>query len=245
MPYRKNYKRTSGGGKKKASSVSPSVIKAIAKISKTQALKVAETKNAVQASVNNALNHNGGVLHHGMPQLVLTNLLRTQHGAEDNKTSFHNRIGDSIFPIGSKLMFQFRLPADRPNTTIKVWIVKYNPVRGQIEAAPSAMGMNYITTNVMLDSVDNERFTVVKSFTVKSNNSLWEGQISKSLESTIHKTMWIPYPKTQYQYDGDNGRDGKFQNYGIYAAAYDTSTTLRTDTIGYMDVSSNLYFKDP
>lgn len=245
MPFRKNYKKSSGAVKKKTATVSPAMRKAISSISKAQALKVAETKNAVQSTFNATIPHNGGVLSHGLPQLIMGNLLKTQQGQTDNRASLSNRIGDAIFPIGSKLMFQIRLPADRPNTTVKVWVVKYNPVVSHVNGAPSALGMNGITNNLMLDSVDNEQATVLKSFTFKSPVSLWGGSMATSKESTIHRTMWIPHLKTQYQYNGDNSYNGKNYNIGIFAGAYDTSSTLRTDNIAYLDVSALLYFKDP
>lgn len=239
------YYRKRKSVKKSTATVKPSLYKAIAKISKSQALKVAETKNAVVASIGNGINHNGDGVHMGMPKLILPNILHTTQGLGDDKGTSQNRIGDAIFPIGSKLMFQVRLPVDRPNTTIKVWIVKYAPLISNVLGAPNFLTMNAVANNLMLDSVDTEQFTVVKTMIFKATNTFWVGTNGQSKECTIHRSVWLPFPKRQYTYNGDDSSHGKYHNYGIFAGAYDTSTTLRTDTIGYLDVSSLLYFKDP
>jgi len=236
MAIKRTVKSRKGQRKSKSSSFSSKQVSAIRKIAQT----TQETKIAAQSSSGLAVYHNGGVLHPGQPARWFENLLATTQGPTDNKNSIKNRIGDSVAPVGVKLMMQFRQPTDRPNTSFKVWVVKHMG-----DVPPTSLGMNGITSNLMLDSVDTEKCNTVMVKTFKmSGSNYWTGDPGGSKEMTFHRKLWIKLPTSQYTYNGDNSPYGKRFNYSVYCGAYDSSGTLLSDIVGYAHFTSAFYFKD-
>lgn len=222
--------------KTKAKGFSSKQVSQIRKIAQT----TQETKSAVQTSSGLQVYHNGGILHVGSPGKWIDNLMATGIGPTDDKSTFKNRIGDAVAPVGVKLLMQFRQPVDRPNTNFKVWIVKH-----MADVPPTSLGMNPITGNLMLDSVDTEKCNVVMTKVFKaSGTNFWTGDPGNSKEMTFHRKLWMKLPNSQYTYNGDGSTLGKRYNLACYVGAYDTSTSLPTDVIGYCHLSSVFYFKD-
>lgn len=199
-----------------------------------------ETKSATQTSTGLAVYHNGGITHPGKPARFLENLMATTIGPTDDKSSIKNRIGDAVSGYGIKLLMQFRQPVDRPNTNFKIWIVKH-----MADVPPVSLGMNPITGNLMLDSTDTEKCNVVMTKVFKaSGTNYWQGDPGNSKEMVFHRKLWLKLPNSQYTYNADGSPYGKRYNLACYVGAYDTSTSLLTDVVGYCHLSSVFYFKD-
>lgn len=222
-------------GKKQSDYKSKKFVSAVRSI----AMGTQETKQVVNSNQANHF-HNGGVLHTGRPGLMINNLLATQQGIGDTKNTNKNRIGDTILPVGVKIMFQVVQPADRPNVSYKVWIVKHTS-----STSPVSLATNPATNNLMLDSIDTERANpqLIKVFRF-SGASYWTGDPGNSKEVCFHRKLWMKLPKKQYVYNGDNSESGKEYNLSVYVGAYDTAGTLVTDVICSSTITSVLYFKD-
>jgi len=219
---------------KKPVKITPAFRKAV----KAVVYKVAETKQAV-------ITNNSGVnVYHNVSDRLLTNLMAVSQGVNDTLgTSVAlntNRIGDVIQPVSATLYFQFRQPADRPNVSFKIFVLKF----GGGAVPPTSLPTKTITNNLMIDPVDTERCSVVKIKTFKSPDNYWAGTFASSKETNFFKIMHIKFPKTNYYYLGDNSGQGKFWNYAVYSVAYDTQGTLITDNIGSLVFNAVLNFKD-
>ena len=204
----------------------------LVKLIKSVSLRQQETKMAISASGAITLLHN-------VSAQVYQNLAATQQGITDGLSTL-NRLGDTVTPIGFKLFVQLRSPADRPNVTYKMWIVKSWGTANPATFLP----VKAITGNLLLDPVDTEKCSVVKTFTYKSPSNYWQGSLATSKENCFFKKLWIPLPRTPYVYGGDNGTLGKKFQYTLYCTAYDTVGTLITDNIGSVNVDCCFYFKD-
>lgn len=223
-----NRKRTTRPKKSATPMNNSSLIKLIKKVT----LKTQETKMAT---------HNTDVfnINHNISYKIRNNMLLTSQGVADSLGVF-GRIGDTVMPIGLKCYMTFRQPADRPNVTWKVWILRF---AGAV-TPPTFVPVKAITTNLMLDPIDTEQCSVIKVFTHKAKESYYNGTLGSSKEICEFKKIWLPLPKTQYTYSGDNSGNGKNYQYTLYVTAYDTLGTLLSDTIGSFQASCSFYFKD-
>lgn len=200
--------------------------------------RMAETKQAIQT--NNA----GTTVLHNVSDRLVSNLMAVSQGVNDTLGTTvalnTNRIGDEIQPISSTIYLQFRQPADRPNVTWKIFILKF----GGGAVPPTSLPTKTITNNLVIDPIDTERCSVVKVRTYKYNDNYWQGSSGLSKETNFFRKIHIRYPKRKYKFLGDNSGQGKFWNYAVYSVAYDTQGTLITDNIGTVIFNSVLNFKD-
>lgn len=204
----------------------------LVKLIKSVSLRSQETKMATTDSTVLPLLHN-------ISTLVRSNLMATSQGVTDS-LGITNRIGDTVTPVGVKLYLTMRQPADRPNVTFKIWIVRI------IGAAtvPTFVPVKTITGNLLMDPIDTEKCTLVKSFKFKSKNNYWQGALASSRENTNFQNIYIPLPRKPYVYSADGGPNGKNYQLSMYVAAYDTFGTLITDNIASFACSQSFYFKD-
>lgn len=200
--------------------------------------KIAETKQAALT------NQPGTAVYHNISDRLVSNLMAVSQGVNDTlsatASSNTNRIGDAIQPISSTIYLQFRQPADRPNVTWRIFILKF----GGGAVPPTSLPSKNITGNLMIDPVDTERCSVVKIRTFKAPDNYWTGTLAASKEFCFFRKLHIRYPKRKYNFLADNSGQGKFWNYAMYSAAYDTTGTLITDNIGTVQFNSILNFKD-
>ena len=126
----------------------------LVKLIKNISLKQAETKMAIQS--------NGFSCLHNVSTRIFQNHLATSQGITDG-SALSNRIGDTVMPIGLKLYLQFRQPADRPNVSWKVWVLKIYGTTS-ITFVP----VKTITSNLFLDPIDTEACSVVKVINFKA-----------------------------------------------------------------------------
>lgn len=206
--------------------------KGLIKLIKNISLKTQETKIATADS---------GVLqfYHNTSQVVRGNLFTTTQGITDS-TGTANRLGDTVTPVGLKLYFTLRQPADRPNVTWKFWILK---IWGNV-TPPTFVPVKNITGNLMMDPIDTEKATIVKVLTYKAPDNYWAGSLAASKEMVMFRKVYIPCARTPYVYGADNTAAGKKFQMTMYGAAYDTFGTLITDNIASMAVCQVFYFKD-
>ena len=82
--------------------------------------------------------------------------------------------------------------------SFKIWILKHlgeqNP--------PTFVPVKAITVNLLMDPIDTEKCTLVKSFKFKSKNAYWEGALASSRENTNFQNTYIPLPRTPYVHRG-------------------------------------------
>lgn len=204
----------------------------LVKLIKSVSLKQSETKMATTDSTALSVLHNVSLR-------VRENLFSTGQGITDG-LSVNNRIGDTVIPIGVKLYMTFRQPADRPNVTFKVWILK---TYGNV-LPPVFVPVKGITGNLMMDPIDTEKATIVKVITVKAPDNYFNGTVGNSKEMTFFRKLWIPCARTPYVYGQDGGPLGKKWQMAMYVTAYDTFGSLITDIIGGFACSQSFYFKD-
>lgn len=225
-PSRKNYKKTKKNAKKTMDN------RSLVRLIKNVSLKQQETKMTT---------HDTGVLNvfHNTSQLVRGNLLTTTQGITDSLGTAM-RIGDTITPVGVKLYMTFRQPTDRPNVSFKIWIVK---IMGNA-TPPTFVPVKNITGNLLMDPIDTEKCTTVKTLTCKFLDNYWQGTSGTSKDMTFFRKMWIPLPRTPYVYAADNNAAGKSYQLAMYLTAYDTFGTLPTDVIAQFACAQVFYFKD-
>jgi len=228
--YGKKKKILVKGKKKPVYNKTQNLVSLIKKIS----LKQQETKHVIR----NLLSNTG--MQHNVFARVVSNLMYTEQGIGDSGVTLANRIGDSITPIGIKLYVQLSQPVDRPNVTFKLAVLKFH---GAV-VPPGTVPQTGVTGNVMLDPIDTEKCSVLKTWTYKSNENYWQGSAATSKIITKFFTLWIPLPRKPYVYASDGGSTGKMFQLSFCCAAYDSFGTLITDTVGNISLSSQLYFKD-
>ena len=232
MAIGKKYVRKTKRTYKKKTPMAKDNTKNLVRLIKSVSLKQLETKQALSTITPSALLHN-------VSSRLYANLLGTNQGITDG-LSTSNRIGDTITPVGIKMYLQMRAPADRPNVTFKIWILK---IFGNANP-PTFVPVKAITGNNMLDPIDTEKASVVKVLTYKSEAGWYNGTVGNSKENCYFRKVWIPLKRSPYVYSQDNSALGKTYQLAMYATAYDTIGSLITDIIASIDVSNILYFKD-
>lgn len=224
---RKSYKKKSNYKKRSVS------YSQIAKIAKRVSLRQAETKH-------HTVNYGNYALYHNVSRRVDTNLLSVQQGTGD--TGNNSRIGDEVIPVGVKLYLQFEQMIDRPNVQFKVWVLK-----GREGEFGSSVPLKIISGNNLMDPIDTEKCSVVKSmyFKFNQNNIVHDGDVAVNKRVVNCRKVWIPLKRSKYTYEGDNNSNGKWWNMPLYVCAYDASNTLVTDHISNLHIASEFFFKDP
>lgn len=235
--YVRKYRRRVKG-RKPGSKPSKALVKAVKKV----VYAVAETKEAMYTSLSVEQ------IYHNVTKRVIGNLILTRQGVADNPGGVAGttlptnlvRLGDTIQPISVDLYLQFRQPADRPNVTFRVFLLKFP---GQV-TPPTFLPVKTVTGNVMLDPIDTEKCRIVKIRTYKAPDNYWANLTAESKEMNFFKKLKITLPKQNYVYSGDDLTNGQSYNLAMYVTAYDTMGTMITDNIGSFQFCSVLKFKD-
>lgn len=230
---KKIYRRKKAAPKKKSNLV---------KLIKNVVLKNSETKNVPYSHGKIELYHNSGspasgrILHSSI-QLDGAAMNPSQ-GTDDD-----NRIGNSINVRGVKVRMLLGQKDDRMNVTFRIVVIKVTP-----QQEPSAVNQMFddVSGNIMLDSLNTDRFKVVYSKFIKSHISpqLGTGASSEQKEFTRIWRFYLRTPRKIDFRDPSSNEYSGFRHY-MYVFAYDAYGTLITDNIGYVQTYTNLYFKDP
>ena len=141
------------------------------------------------------------------------------------------------------------------NNTYKYFIFKYQSGKTLADTGFWS-GVNGTGNNMnrMIDFVDTREVTILKSGMIQTNRagssnmnqSYWDGgqnHLANRMHST-YRDIWIPLNR-KIKYDDNNSPTPKFTDIGIAVVAYDVNNTSQSDTIGYLDFVSRLYFRDP
>ena len=199
----------------------------------------AETK-AVSSTAAIDIAHNSTIY-------VNYNLLYSTQGVTDNPALTTNRIGDTITPIGLRIMMQLETAAIRPNTMFFVWILRvpigYTSVNGYTNL-PTSVPLRSLTGNICLDPVDTEKCTVVRKYKFKPPDNFYTGSAATSLPYTMCIKKYIKLKPKNYVYQGDNSGYGKTYQLMAFAGGYDATSTTFGVTLGTLKFFSTLYFKD-
>lgn len=208
--------------------------KSLVSLIKKVSLRTQETKHVIRSILNNS------PIFHNSFNRIAANLCYSEQGITDSGTNVLCRIGDTVTPVGVKLFVQLTQPSDRPNVTFKLVVVKFwggvNP--------PVTIPQIGISGCVMLDPLDTEKCSVVKSWDFKAGDNYYNGTAASSKQMGKFFTLWLPLPKKPFVYAGDNSTLGKTYQLSLGIAAFDVQTTLPTDVIGYVSIQSQFYFKD-
>lgn len=206
-----------------------------------------ETKREISSiAINDSLTHN-------TPRLIASNLMITTQGTNSNSTT-STRIGNRINPSGVKLYIHVH--SDQADTatllingdiSIKVWVLKQH--HSMINT--SGDFLRTIVTNNTMNPVDSRRASTLKTLTFKLKNlySTWNAAPSVDIVPPFKTlTVWIPLGKyKQYQYQDNTSNHGKYFDICMHAMAYSAHPLAITGTssLARMDVSSEIFFKDP
>jgi len=150
-----------------------------------------------------------------------------------------NRIGDSINTIGYKINCLFGQKFDRPNVTWRFMVFQV-PKGGSI-----TYGDVFRTTtgNIFLDEPNRDHKKVLMSRTFRPNQAglLNAGQD----EYSFFKKFYVPLKKTYKFGPADNAQTHNQPDIYVGISAYDAFGSLVTDNIGYVQMFTELEYKDP
>lgn len=239
MPYAR--KRSTRKSVRKTTSRKSNLVKKIAQVSKTVALRQAETKHVIRSlGVNYTLGHNTW-------DKVATNLLYSQQGTNDS----NHRIGDQVTCRGVKLYCQLESKPTEPMIAYRIIVVK---CRHAIAAA-TLPPLRTITMQSMMDPIDMEQVQKVymdKIIYNKGQNSVVglvpEGTIpTEDLDNrrkVMFKKFWIPLNNARYIYQDGATDIGRDYNIACWVSAYSHYVDGNDDTLGRGAFMSEFFFKD-
>lgn len=154
------------------------------------------------------------------------------------------RRGDEIYATGIRYRACFQVPSDRRNTIIKLWFVPFNTNQGDPNI--KSQFFHLLTNNVILDPIQTDRWGGTRY--LGSYRFTGRDQPTDSQDKTIFVNKWIPIKrKVCFRSDAENIVSTGLKAFGyIVMAAYDTISSLTTDTIvSRTEHSFTLYYKDP
>lgn len=238
----------------------------LARMIKNIALKQSEPKMASQ--LFSSLSNPGHLtLKHNVTNYTL-NLLKTVQAVTANPGTNvqSNRIGNEIVAKGLKIRMQLINAPTKANVTYKYFLFRYNSDKSSMTDADFWSGTDGTGANQnrMIDFVDTREVTILKAGmfqTAKVSANMNQstnytnsshpyilGTASDGSTPGMHSTykdIWIPLKDRKILYDGNNSPVPKFTDIGLAVLAYDVNNTSQETTLGYLDFTSRLYFKDP
>lgn len=258
MPYYKKYaKKNSRRTYRPRRTVSKGATKTMYRIAKKVTLKMTEPKMA--CSLHSSLDDPGHLsLAHNTPDFI-TGLLNTSQGmgANPGTNVRENRIGNEIIITGLKLRMQVINAVTQSNVNYKYWVFWYNAqdiptVGSDVFCGPGGGGGNM---NRMIDFIDTRKITVIKSGHIYTSSRTanmnqtqagvgQEGRLQERMH-TQYRDVWIPFKNKKIRYDDNNSPIPKFKDIGVMMLAYDVNNTSQATILGYWDLVSRLYFRDP
>lgn len=259
MPgYKRKYTKKSGGTRryKRADHYAASKIQAVVKRALDRNI---ETKTGVRPTTD------GLEITHNSFQYISNSLLQTTQGDGDEENTVGQRIGDKIHIKGVSIKGMLELNERYSDVTFRVIVVK--SAKGDIPTITTLW--QGASGNKMLDSMDNERYTILysKYYQIKAPNmgnnsgepvSTGAGTDYVETASGIWNTfsratrlfkVWIPGSKfgnKGYITYENNSTQPKFFDYHCMVYAYSNYTTLEgVWNVGRInDAYTKIYYKD-
>jgi len=238
----------------KKSRISPQILKAATAAVKSRFHKMVESKRSVHTSSDGLeISHNSWITCDG-------NMLETTQGVKDPMSAgVDNRIGDQINLSGVSIKFMVELNERYSDVTFRVFVIRSakgdTPTDGTLFSG--------ISGNKMIDTINTERYTVIKSKTFKvvaANNGVdaatstgglvnADTNLRYSRPTRIVK-LWIPGSRI-----GRNGKvtyengtsQPKFFDYKVLLFAYSNYSTQAAGGwyVGRLnDYVRTLHYKD-
>lgn len=258
MAYGKKYmypRRKTGSRPTNRNLATGKAKRQIAAIAKKVTLKLSEPKVARQ--IYSSLTDPGHLsLYHNVPHFI-DNLLETQQGVHANPGAnvVDNRIGEEVIATGLKLKMQLINNLMQSNVTYKYFVYWYqsNDAPGTATnffVGPGGGGGNM---NRMLDFVDTRKVTILKTGMIRTpgrtaNMNQSDPTTGFKLCDRLHTEyidVWIPLNHKKIRYEANNSPTPKFKDIGVCMLAYDVNNTQQSQVLGYWDVTSSFYFRDP
>lgn len=242
--------------------------KALTRMIKNVSLKNSEPKIASQlfSSLSDPGHH---TLFHNTTHYTFNLLKTTQSTTANPGTQVQsNRIGNEIIAKGLKLRLQLINDKTQSNVTYKVFVYKYNSDKTASNFDDTSFWCGTDGTgamqNRMIDFPDTREVTILRSLTINTSshtanmNQAWDysnaqhpyilGSAENGSQPKMHSTyrdIWIPLKNQKIRYDANNGPTPKFKDIGVAVVAYDVNNTATSTRLGYFDMTSRLYFRDP
>jgi hypothetical protein len=224
--------RTASGRATKRTRITPGIYKAAQAAAKNVFMKNVESKRAVHTSTDGLeVAHNNYITMDG-------NMLETTQGVKDPMANaLESRIGDQINLKGVSIKFMVELNERYADVTFRMFVVKC--AKG--DAPTDGTLFTGLSGNKMIDTINSERFTVIKSKTFKivANNFGVDASTStgglvvadtnlRLSRATKIVKVWIPGSKI-----GRNGKvvyengssQPKFFDYKVLLFAYSNYST--------------------
>lgn len=153
------------------------------------------------------------------------------------------RIGDEIYVTGIKVRCTFEMPSDRRNAKIKLWYVPYDHTQGDPNI--QANFQHNVSGNTFIDPIQTDRWPGIKYLGMHQLKAT--DQTTGSEDKTIFREFWIPiYKKCTFTNDGTQQIIGLKERGVLVATAYDTYSTLQTDTVvSRGEMTATMYYKCP
>lgn len=231
MPYAKKYRKNF---KRRTPRRKTGMRSAMYKIAKQVQLRNSESKHHAAQWAHASLYHNSWIR-------PTQNLLYSGQGSGDT-----HRVGDDVFAKGVRLDLVFDQPADRPQTSFRVVVLRGHYTQFSSTTSPP---LKTPSVNVsLIDHIDTEKCNVVFNKIYRNyqpNTDVGSDANYASKPTTFMRKIWIPLKMKKYTYDGNNGYHGKWDSYAVYVTAYDHRGDVTTDIVGGLTALTNFYFKDP
>lgn len=214
-----------------------------------------ETKRSVFTTTDGV-----SIAHNNFITLDSQLLLTTNGPYDPSTTQAQNRIGDEINLKGVALKGMVELLPDRSDVTIRILVVK--AAKG--DTPTRATLFNGLSGNKMLDTINTERYTVLRQKYVKlrapnigtynSNFNVATGVYNATTSQSFTRStkiwkMWIPGKSLIrsgiVKYESD-GAQTKFFDYHVLMYAYCTGATPQdiNDVATSNDYIRQMFFKD-
>lgn len=205
----------------------------LVKLIKAVTLKQSETKHTNDTVVKTELYHN--------TYTNLGDILKKAYPLEG--TGDDQRIGDKIVQRGIKIRMLLGQKYDRPNVTFKIWLLRFNSTFGFNSLFDQTSG------NILLDSTNSDYCKVVWSKTIHKNYPNLSAAVPGTVESreiTFPLQQYLSIPKNiTFTTNGGTDAGATQMSHALIVGAYDAYGTLETDNIGYVQVFTRYYYKDP
>lgn len=216
----------------------------LARTVRSLVLRNTETKYAFQTAEDLQLWHNAGLsVSTGVGAtgyFALANLLGCSQG--NTQTT---RVGDSVFGKLLSIKIWLANKSDRPNVMYRIMLL----------SMPTDASTSFPTGffrgeagNKMIDSVNTDRYKILKSRMIKpgANDYSLEGSSTLREKSNFIKmTIGLGNREIRYNTDGGSAVSNQRDNLVLFIMGYDATGTLTTDKIASCTVTSKFYFKDP
>lgn len=261
MPYRKSYRKKYRKSKNPMTGKSYMGAKKVQSMINRTIAKNIETKSGIRPTTD------GVEITHNSFKYISNSLLQTTQGDGDEENAVGQRVGDKIHLKGISIKGMLELNERYTDVTFRLIVVK--SAKGDIPTITTLW--QGASGNKMLDSIDNERYTVLfsKYYKIKAPNTgtnsqninvglgsgtlythdaLGDDYSTQSRATRLFK-VWIPgykFGNKGYITYENNSTQPKFFDYHCMVYAYSNYTTLEGIwNVGRInDAYTKIYYKD-